>query len=330
MPRALEGVERALRLGRECTVTLREQLAPSTLASCFVNGRRVPRRFAARDVEGGLEEEPIPAGRGVVYFPPALETSQYSRNVLKFYKLSDTVLDAVRRHEGAGAARAPSRAPDFPFILDREQDEMIHAEYPESILLVGRSGTGKTSIAVGRMWACYEAFHLRSLGPAKDYQMAPTQGPAKEGDEEEEGRRPPVYRQAFITANAVLRAQVASSFEGMKNSSSLRSLPLRSWKEKGYPATFQEVPDECFPLFLTQTEFMQVASLPQIARLGTQTALRVLSACVRDSLVRRRIVDVSGTGHARSSHRPVTHMPAQINWLTQMSHVRGAAALVCG
>ena len=33
----------------------------------------------------------------------------------------------------------------------RTQDDMIHAEISESILLVGRSGTGKTSIAVGRM-----------------------------------------------------------------------------------------------------------------------------------------------------------------------------------
>jgi len=30
-----------------------------------------------------------------VYYPPALETSEFSRNVLKFYKLNDTVLDTV-------------------------------------------------------------------------------------------------------------------------------------------------------------------------------------------------------------------------------------------
>jgi len=52
--------------------------------------------------------------------------------------------------------------------------------------------TGKTSIAVGRMWACYSAFHVSQLGQASD--------------------APPVYRQAFVTANTVLRAQVQSLF----------------------------------------------------------------------------------------------------------------------
>ena len=31
----------------------------------------------------------------MVFYPPALETSQYSRNVLKFYQLSDAVLDTL-------------------------------------------------------------------------------------------------------------------------------------------------------------------------------------------------------------------------------------------
>ena len=101
---AVKGVERALHLGRECTVTLRAKLAASSTDSCIVNGLRVPRRFTSREVEGvmeddfddpGLDASPFPDGRGVVYYPPALVTSEYSRNVLKFYKLNDTVLDTV-------------------------------------------------------------------------------------------------------------------------------------------------------------------------------------------------------------------------------------------
>jgi hypothetical protein len=42
------------------------------------------------------------------------------------------------------------------------------------------------------MWACYSAFHVSQLGQASD--------------------APPVYRQAFVTANTVLRAQVQSLF----------------------------------------------------------------------------------------------------------------------
>ena len=70
---ALKAVQRALRLGRECTLLLRNNLLPSNTASCLVNGRRVPRRFAVKDVEElgggdeglddeGLDASPFPAG----------------------------------------------------------------------------------------------------------------------------------------------------------------------------------------------------------------------------------------------------------------------------
>ena len=83
---------------------------------------------------------------------------------------------------------------------------MIHDhESLGSILLVGRSGTGKTSIAVGRMFADYEAFHVSKLWQAND--------------------APPVYRQAFVTANTVLRAQVLS-LPSTCLSTTLHSCPL--------------------------------------------------------------------------------------------------------
>jgi len=60
-----------------------------------------------------------------------------------------------------------------------------------SILLVGRSGTGKTSIAVARMWAWYKHTHsVTWLGGT--------------------------YNQIFVTANSVLRGQVRRSFQGRR------------------------------------------------------------------------------------------------------------------
>eukprot|EP00961_Rhodomonas_salina_P075112 1008438-Rhodomonas_salina.7 len=52
---------------------------------------------------------------------------------------------------------------------------------------VGRSGTGKTSIAVGRMWELYRHWH-ENVKPISDEP----------------------YHQVFVTANKVLRDQVAN------------------------------------------------------------------------------------------------------------------------
>jgi len=70
---------------------------------------------------------------------------------------------------------------------------MIHQDLGKdlhsSILLCGRSGTGKTSIAVNRMWAFY-----------KYYQSSCHEK----------------FNQVFVTANPVLRNEVRKSFCGMK------------------------------------------------------------------------------------------------------------------
>jgi hypothetical protein len=90
-------------------------------------------------------------------------------------------------------------SPEFPFIPDDREDVLINKGLPwsdsgtpgSSILLVGRSGTGKTSIAVARMWTIYK--HTRTatwLGGT--------------------------YNQIFVTANSVLRGQVRRSFQGTR------------------------------------------------------------------------------------------------------------------
>jgi hypothetical protein len=97
-----------------------------------------------------------------------------------------------------------------------------------SILLVGRRGTGKTSIDVGRMWALYKHCHSDSWhgGP---------------------------YNQVFVTANRVLLDQVRKSFQGMKHG-------FKGVQEEvsEYPHTLRDVPEGMFPLFLTQGEFLKM------------------------------------------------------------------------
>ena len=57
---------------------------------------------------------------------------------------------------GGGDGGGKVASPELPFIPDEDEDKLISAvSKAESVLLVGRSGTGKTSIAIGRMFAMY-------------------------------------------------------------------------------------------------------------------------------------------------------------------------------
>ncbi len=59
------------------------------------------------------------------------------------------------------------------------------------MLLIGRSGTGKTSIAIARMWALYAARIRATENLSPEEKDAPVHA----------------YNQIFVTANAVLRDQ---------------------------------------------------------------------------------------------------------------------------
>jgi hypothetical protein len=167
----------------------------------------------------------------LLFYPPALLSAD-SFTILKFYSLSSEVLSFL-------SSKISSRSdplPEFPFIPDDKEDSLICMNEKEgkcSILLVGRSGTGKTSIAVGRMWSKYKSWYLQ--GSPIDSQTG----------------LPNSYHQIFVTANRVLRDQVRKSFYGMKHGFNGSSEP-----PKEYPSSFKEIADSQFPLFLTQTEWL--------------------------------------------------------------------------
>lgn len=55
---------------------------------------------------------------------------------------------------------------EFPFRVSPAEQEIIqyNADPPCSLVLVGRSGTGKTTCAVYRMWGRWLAFRSNSAG----------------------------------------------------------------------------------------------------------------------------------------------------------------------
>ena len=243
VPKGIEWIVESHKRGRSST--MKKGLSSSFRGSTLLpDGRRVPRQYELCDgvdmhdlvLQDGIKFESLTEdeyemsqdidnddGGQILFTPPAVSNAD-SYNVLKFYQLSDEVLQTLRNfcphaptnpQKESGLSKI-SYFPEFPFIPDDREDMLINSNHKSSILLVGRSGTGKTSIAVGRMWALYKHCH------AETWQHG-------------------AYNQIFVTANKVLRDQVRKSFQA---STSSFVPPLMDMYVHGF--VVQEV---YFPLF---------------------------------------------------------------------------------
>lgn len=237
--------------------TLKKALKPKTHVSMLSDGRRIPRQYALidsvdmqsleehdrakfqeltpEDWEAVLGVEKEESDEDILFTPPAVSNAD-SCNVLKFYQLSDEVLTSLFKfHLPSEQQSLEQKAalPEFPFIPDEREDKLIREhlgnEQHSAILLCGRSGTGKTSIAVNRMWAFYKHYHSPSWHDTP-------------------------RNQVFVTANRVLRNEVRKSFAGMKHGFHGHQMPAVT----EYPPTLRDIPEDAFPLFLTQGEWLKM------------------------------------------------------------------------
>ena len=128
---------------------------------------------------------------------------------------------------------------DFPFRVSQpEMDIITHeATPPAAMLLIGRSGTGKTTCAVYRLWARW--LLARQAGVP--------------------------LTAVFITASATLRSQVAASFRRLRAATFSVADAAAVAEAEAVPLThLLAVPDWRWPLFLTSAEYLKLvdASLP--------------------------------------------------------------------
>lgn len=124
---------------------------------------------------------------------------------------------------------------EFPFKLSPQEYDLITLtpSPPSSIILLGRSGTGKTTVAVYRLWGNWLRHHTN---PALD----------------------PCHA-VFVTASATLREQVARAFRRLQSA----VLPAEEWEAVSAAAaaqyhTMRDVPDAAFPLFLSSRNFLRM------------------------------------------------------------------------
>ena len=88
-------------------------------------------------------------------YPPAVEQED-AYNLVKFYTLDRALVYNI-------LTATFTEKLEFPFVPDETEHLIINLADSRSILLIGRSGTGKTTIVVQRMWLRYRVdFELRS------------------------------------------------------------------------------------------------------------------------------------------------------------------------
>lgn len=157
----------------------------------------------------------------VLQYPPAT-SGQGSYTLLKFFDLTTELARAIL----AGMAGTI----EAPFRVSPEETRIISTNPGRSIILAGRSGTGKTTCACFKLFARWlTAWHL--------------------GEH---------HNQIFVTASGTLRREVARSFAKMRRAvvDPDKADELEALAERSF-VTLKDVPAEAFPLFLSQKTYLE-------------------------------------------------------------------------
>jgi hypothetical protein len=157
-------------------------------------------------------------------FPPA-QLLDENRTLIKFYQMTNNLVEQT-------LAGVLNEKMDWPFRPDETESLIIELtpDPPCGILLLGRSGTGKTTIAVHRMCAMQNGLTMGGGNFGKT-------------------NRTEHLRMAFVTANPTLLSSVKRS---------VRALNHDTGSELEMPPTLRDISDEAFPLFLTSTAFIHM------------------------------------------------------------------------
>ncbi len=152
----IRNIERSHELGYKACDVARDKLVP--LAIHGPTNERLPQRYllTSEFEAASLKNE----GREVIQYAPAASTKEGEFNVITFYSFSSAAVKSML--EGENARR------DFPFKEWREEHDIITMpDDSESILLLGRSGTGKTTCCLYRMWNRFQTYWscARNSGP---------------------------------------------------------------------------------------------------------------------------------------------------------------------
>ncbi|PWA64845.1 uvrD-like Helicase, ATP-binding domain, P-loop containing nucleoside triphosphate hydrolase [Artemisia annua] len=206
-------------------------------------------RFRLLVNDEGYNEESVNSGGGRNY----IENSKVSESLLlkKFYSLSYEVVCHLLSGKDV----------DLPMQLTDEQMDVLL--FSKSSFLIGRSGTGKTTILTAKLFQNEERFWNGSEGiyGAESNQISD----AEVIDDPENSKRT-VLRQLFVTFSPKLCYAVKQHISNLKSTSRNRNLSAGisldgadvTSEFSDIPDTFIEIPGKMYPLVITFHKFLMM------------------------------------------------------------------------
>jgi hypothetical protein len=226
------------------------------------------------------------AEEDVDWYPPAVPSAD-SYVLLKFYECTRGLLRFF-----CSEKCDDSTALEFPFRLSPTEHDIC--ELPpdplSSILLLGRSGTGKTTCLAYRMWMRHKLW----------FQHFDVSSPVLGGACTSSSL---VHlHQCFLTANPVLRSEVSKYFDALERGRNIEvqgddgaDSPSREVADGDHclsPPSLSVVCDSKFPLFLTKREWLVILDgtlrnsfFPRISATNKHIAVDVSSSSRSSQLV---------------------------------------------
>ena len=152
VPRLIEKISAACIRGKSCTVTKNLEVKSGPKKQ---DDKRLPRLYyyanqATKQIQRALPQQG--AGKShLMFFPPASPNDR-EFHILKFYALSSAMARCLMYNTGQNF--------DFPFQVSELEHQIIRLKTVPlaSILLLGRSGTGKTTCCLYRLWSKFKAY----------------------------------------------------------------------------------------------------------------------------------------------------------------------------
>ncbi|XP_052214816.1 TPR and ankyrin repeat-containing protein 1-like isoform X2 [Dreissena polymorpha] len=281
--RSVQRINDSHERGKQCIIqkNLRGMRVDQTLQPGV--GKRFPMLFAEDDA---AKEELLQQNQEIQkYFPPA-SSNETEYHILKFYSFSSALVSHVLQNIESKV--------DFPFRVTDLEHAIINLRSKGPILLLGRSGTGKTTCCMYRLWSHFHTYWLKAKEAGAP--ILPRcvefvhQKPIEKDDTNEEGEIPDnseigknvtgatggpmpealvcttpepeevdsMYdhlHQLFITKNAVLCSEVQKNFRELSHANDLMADNLQH-EDENLPPRLQDVKDYAFPMFVTSRQLL--------------------------------------------------------------------------
>ncbi|XP_059444854.1 uncharacterized protein LOC132176609 [Corylus avellana] len=164
--------------------------------------------------------------------------------LMKFYSLG-VAGHLLSNHDGGEL--------DLPFEVTEQELEMII--FPRSTFILGRSGTGKTTVLTMKLFQKEKLHHMAKdvFFGVKSYR--PVHSQEKEAEETVSENEETILRQLFVTVSPKLCSAVKQHVSHLK-----RCIDIDDFDDatqfKNVPDTLVDVPPEAYPLVITFHDFL--------------------------------------------------------------------------